>query len=156
MTSATGITASLHGPFRNIFELLQVQGFATSNHDLLDMQNPYQFDPDDADGDVSPFNVPAMSGNPAETSARDQVYGDFEAPFLALTRISNLITTRSDSFTVYVLVQGWRNVGTQNPELVVQRRVAFLADRTSVHPIGGQPPTSTAHTSMNIVTIPND
>lgn len=73
-------------------------------------------------------------------------------PFLALNRISNLITTRSDSFTVYVLVQGWRNAGTANPELVVQRRVMFIADRSSVHPIPG----TSGHTPMHVVTIPND
>ena len=34
-----------------------------------------------------------------------------------VTRLSNLITTRSDSFTVYIVVQGWRNAGTATPEL---------------------------------------
>jgi len=149
-----------HGPFRNIFELLQVPGFATSIHRFLDVTPPnptlYDFDPDDADGDISPFNGgnPPPSGT-GEVAAKDEVYGDFEAPFLALNRISNLITTRSDSFTVYVVVQGWRNVGTANPELVVQRRVAFLADRSSVRPLPGSGNTSN-HTPMNVVTMPND
>ena len=120
------------------------------------MANPYSVDADDAQGDFSPYNGGPGLGSSGEVFTRDLVYGDFEAPFLALTRISNLVTTRSDSFTVYVLVQGWRNVGTQNPELVVQRRGAFLADRAAVHPIAGQPPTSTSHTSMNVVTMPND
>jgi hypothetical protein len=29
-------------------------------------------------------------------------------------------------------VQGWRGVGTPNPELVVQRRRAFMTDRSGV------------------------
>jgi hypothetical protein len=51
---------------------------------------------------------------------------------MLLNRISNLITTRSDSFTVYIVVQGWRidPKNAQAPELVVQRRAAFIADRS--------------------------
>jgi hypothetical protein len=47
-----------------------------------------------------------------------------------------MITTRSDTFTVYVLVQGWRGAGDpgQTPELVVQRRKAFTADRNGLTP----------------------
>ena len=48
-------------------------------------------------------------------------------------RISNLVTTRSDSYTCYVLVQGWRNVGSASPELVTQRRAAFIADRSLIY-----------------------
>jgi len=64
----------------------------------------------------------------------DNVRFDYEEQFLLMNRISNLITTRSDSFTAYVLVQGWRGAGTPNPELVVQRRRAFVADRTGLSP----------------------
>ena len=61
---------------------------------------------------------------------------DFEARFLMMNRLSNLVTTRSDTFTCYVLVQGWVGVGVAgaNPELKVQRRRAFIADRTGVTP----------------------
>ena len=38
--------------------------------------------------------------------------GDFEEQFLMLNRMSNLITTRSDSFTCYVVLQGWQSPGT--------------------------------------------
>jgi len=51
-----------------------------------------------------------------------------------MNRISNLVTTRSDSYTVYLVVQGWRGVGSASPELVVQHRRAFVADRSSVGP----------------------
>ena len=55
----------------------------------------------------------------------DGVANDFESRFNVLTRVSNLITTRSDTYTVYILVQGWSGTGTGTPKLVVQRRVAL-------------------------------
>jgi len=36
----------------------------------------------------------------------DGVRRDFKEFYLLLNRVSNLITTRSDSFTVYLVVQG--------------------------------------------------
>ena len=47
-------------------------------------------------------------------------------------RISNMITTRSDSFTVYAVVEGWLNAGTPLAERVSQKRIAFIADRSQV------------------------
>jgi hypothetical protein len=66
----------------------------------------------------------------AGTRVLDQSRGDFEERNLALTRISNLITTRSDSFTAYILVQGWRDAETANAALVVQRRLGLILDRS--------------------------
>jgi hypothetical protein len=67
---------------------------------------------------------------------------DFEERANMLGRLSNLITTRSDSFTVYIVVQGWKNAGSTNPleppQLVVQRRSAFIADRSGITAPGGQ------------------
>jgi hypothetical protein len=63
------------------------------------------------------------------------VRDDFEEHHLVLNRISNLITTRSDSFTCYVYVMGVQFDGTPNAELKVQRRVAFIADRSGVRPL---------------------
>jgi hypothetical protein len=77
------------------------------------------------DGDLSPNSAGAGA---------DQVDGDFENQNLALSRISNLLTTRSDSFTAYIMVQGWRNAATDHPELVVQRRAAFIIDRSAITP----------------------
>jgi hypothetical protein len=45
-----------------------------------------------------------------------------------------------------VLLQGWRNVGTGNPTLVVQRRAAFLVDRNGVTPSNNQ---------LNIYKVPS-
>jgi hypothetical protein len=112
---------------------LQTVGTYTTNN-----YNPATSKAGNEDGDLYP--------QPSQGSA-NQVVDDFQSQNLALTRISNLITTRSDMYTVYVLVQGWRNVGTSTPSLVVQRRAAFLADRTGVTDTNQQ---------MTITNIPND
>ena len=57
---------------------------------------------------------------------------DFEEQLLPLTRLSNLITTRSDTFTAYLLIQGWRGVSSDEPELVAQRRMGVFIDRNPV------------------------
>jgi hypothetical protein len=95
-------------------------------------------DPGNLLGDVSP-------GGPA---VNDGVRADFEEKMLTLTRISNLVTTRSDSFTCYLLVQGWRDAGTANPTLVVQRRVAFIVDRSETTPTAN-PPTKVTYIPNN-------
>lgn len=104
--------------FTSIFDLCRVPGIQF----LCDYAYVYgAADPDDAAGDLSPAG-----------SGTDGVRSDFEEQYLFLNRVSNLITTRSDSFTNYILVQGWRGIGTASPELVVQRRRAFTSDRSRV------------------------
>jgi len=113
-----------HGPFKSILELDGVPNFRTTLYStMLNGFNPKGPDRGLTDGDLAPF-----------TGGNDQVPGDFEKQFLAFNRISNLVTVRSDSFTTYVLVQGWRNAGTATPELVVQRRAAFISDRSGSVP----------------------
>jgi hypothetical protein len=65
----------------------------------------------------------------------DGVRADFEEQYLVFNRISNLITTRSDSFTCYVYVMGVAHDGAPDAEIKVQRRVAFIADRSGVRPL---------------------
>jgi hypothetical protein len=117
-----------HGPFKNIFELYNVPVVRGIVSGIIGT------DPDDSDGDITP---PNSSGG-----GLDGVKGDFEDQFLFVTRVSNLITTRSDSFTCYLLVQGWRNTGTSGtiagrdaPELVAERRMGFIMDRSGVTPM---------------------
>jgi hypothetical protein len=43
-----------------------------------------------------------------------------------------MITTRSDSFTAYIVVQGWRDAETVDAKLEVQRRVGVIIDRSGV------------------------
>ena len=74
---------------------------------------------------------------PTAGTTPDGVVGDFEKNSLMLNRVSNLVTVRSDTYTVYVLVQGWQNVGTKTPTLAVQRRAAIIVDRTAMSPSNG-------------------
>jgi DNA uptake protein ComE-like DNA-binding protein len=130
-----------NGPFKTIFDLNRVGTAGSANSfqtegglftltGTLDLKN----DPGFAGGD---FTVGPDRTDP--TVKDDGVRGDFEERMLMLTRISNLITTRSDTFTCYVLLQGWRNVGTSNPTLAVQRRAVFILDRNSVTPSNNSP-----------------
>jgi hypothetical protein len=150
-----------HGPFKTPWELNEVAvntrsinggtpsstsvngGSAISFLQTLGWYAPMAYNP------ATP--IPAANANECgELSPQgdsNNIYNDFESQNLALTRISNLITTRSDLYTVYVLVQGWRNVGTASPSLVVQRRAAFLADRNGI---------TDTNKLMTITNIPNN
>jgi hypothetical protein len=117
-----------HGPFRSIFELNRV----TNAGGAVVFAN--------AGGTIS---LNAASGtepgkNLGDTSPGDGVRGDYEEKWLAMTRISNLITTRSDSFTCYALLQGWRFAETPVAELMTQRREGFFLDRTNVIRLPGK------------------
>ena len=74
------------------------------------------------------YNVPGIR---AAQNALLQAGGtkDFAGQTLLLDRASNLITTRSDAFTLYALVQGWKDAGTPQARLVVQRRVSLTMRR---------------------------
>jgi hypothetical protein len=111
--------------FQSIFDLHRVPALEWLS-DALYGGNLGIPDIDDDSGDMSPRN-------PTAAPVYDPVRNDFEQQFLTFNRLSNLITTRSDSFTNYVLVQGWRGVGSATPELVVQRRRAFMSDRSGVN-----------------------
>jgi len=110
-----------NGPFKSVFDLYKVPEFRLVQEQLLLAIG----DVDDGSGDFTPQGQGAV----------DNVRHDHEENFLLANRISNMVTTRSDTFTCYVLVQGWRGAGTSNPELVVQRRRAFVADRSGVAPM---------------------
>jgi hypothetical protein len=58
----------------------------------------------------------------------DTAVDDFEERDVIFSRISNLVTVRSDVFTAYILVR----IGTNGP----QRRVIAILDRSNVRSIG--------------------
>jgi hypothetical protein len=135
-----------HGPFTSIFDLNQVPDFQTaaaavnspsSSVGLLSPADP-------AFGTASPNTNPPLGGEE-----------DYQGDCLTLTRISNLITTRSDTFTIYIEVQGWQNVGmptVANPTLaqpMITRRYAFIVDRSAIN---GDPGTR----FLKTLTVPND
>ena len=120
---ATG--ALPQGPFQSLFDLYKVQEFLSNQPVPINATRP-----DDDDGDFSPFNR-TLPPNGSPTDGITDPH-EFERQYILITRISNLLTTRSDSFTAYILVQGWRNPNTPQAELVVQRRAAMLIDRSGV------------------------
>lgn len=135
-----------HGPFRNLFELGEatISTFTSPTgppklRDILFSINPT---PPGGMGSSDSYHFPLALGNLTPIKGDDSggnVIGDFQAVFNTITRISNLVTTRSDSYTAYVLIQGWRNAETPNPQLVVQRRAAVIIDRSAVTPTNRTP-----------------
>jgi hypothetical protein len=119
-----------HG-FADAMGLLQMKYL--DPNDKTTPPGPGEGDPDGGVNDLSPgIKIPDPINPSKWISKFDGVRGDFEEQFLQLSRISNLITTRSDSFTCYILVQGWKNAGTPQAEMVLQKRVAYILDRSGV------------------------
>jgi hypothetical protein len=147
-----------HGPFMSIFDLNEVldvgtAGFqnaegsltltaVTSTDRILTPPDP---------------NFPNISGTP------NNMGEDYQSDFAVLDRISNLITTRSDTFTVYIVVEGWQNAVLPGqvpynpaaatpmpvPTLKVLRRFSFIADRSA---ISADPTTR----YLKTIAVPND
>lgn len=130
-----------NGPFKTIFDLNKVPGFMTAMGTITGTPSATLAL---AEGDITlasaAFPAFGATGTPLT---------DFRPSYYQITRLSNLITTRSDTFTCYLLIQGWKNVGTTLPQLVVEQRTAFVIDRNSVN--------NTANTvnALNVTTIPN-
>lgn len=135
-----------HGPFLSLFELNDVPIYANPSQfgtptsfyfrNLLGNVDNSAFGPQS--GDYAPIAPNAVTPKPV---------GDFQARFLMINRVSNFLTTRSDSFTAYILVQGWRDAETNNPHLVVQRRTTLLIDRSPVTPV---------NKSADVTRVPSD
>jgi hypothetical protein len=133
--------ASYKGPFTSITDLLNVptiQSYIEQSSFLKadPRQNFTVADPEPNDefGHLAPGTYSAAAG----TFLTDGVRNDTDERFDLLHRLSNMITTKSDVYTVYIVVQGWRNAGstssTAPPQMVVQKRAAFIIDRTGVTP----------------------
>ncbi|HYO10569.1 MAG TPA: hypothetical protein VER17_16495 [Tepidisphaeraceae bacterium] len=115
------------GPFKSLFELNDVVKTGSADG-FYNMMGNFTADADDTAGDFTPQNASLVGIQPALEGVRN----DYEERYLNLTRLSNLITTRSDSFTCYVMIQGWRGAGTPYPYLVGERRAAFTIDRSQI------------------------
>ena len=118
-----------HGPFKSIMELCLVPNFVSGEGTIRLSTIPNE-NPGIDLGDYSPLT---------QDPRGDNVRLDFKEKYLTLTRISNLITLRSDCFTVYLQVQGWQDAGSANAKLMVQRRLAFIVDRSRVTPLKPTP-----------------
>jgi hypothetical protein len=102
------------GPYRSIGDLMQVNALCSLALDGLDNQhNP-----------GNPYNDTVRGPDLTPDTARD----DMEERDLIFTRISNLVTVRSDVFTAYILVR----IGVNGP----QKRVMAILDRSKVNSAG--------------------
>ena len=97
-----------YGPYQSIGDLMQVDALR-----LLDL-----------DGVDNQHNDTPRGPDLTPDTARD----DMEERDLIFTRISNLVTVRSDVFTAYVLVR----IGTNGP----QKRIMAILDRSRVNLAG--------------------
>ncbi len=134
-----------NGPFRSIMDLYRVPYLIQQTDTLINTTatpDPYQFPKLGvfSPGGIINFDkVDAPVGTPPTLPTDDMAGYDFQKRFVLLNRVSNLITTRSDTFTCYLLVQGWRGVGTSTPTLVVERRKAFFVDRNAITATNNRP-----------------
>lgn len=119
-----------HGPFKTLFELNDVPIYTLPGAGLPTFTGTYFRD---FMGVASATHFTFDQGNLSPAySGTDNIFGDFKSKYMMINRVSNLLTTRSDSYTAYILIQGWLQAETPNPTLVVQRRAAILIDRSSV------------------------
>jgi hypothetical protein len=159
-----------HGPFTSIYDLNSVIDYYSTGAYVASSTTGFQ----NAEGHLAIANgggasgvsslngllsppdplFPSATGTPGTASG---VAEDYQSDFAMLSRISNLITTRSDTFTVYIEVQGWQNVGVTNPsnpsqslaQPMITRRYAFIVDRSAIN---GDPNSR----FLKTVTVPND
>ena len=124
------------GPFTSLTDLLNVPAVQTYINSVNFATNGTE--PDVSFGHLAPGGLNAVNN-----SITDGVRNDVEERYDFLDRIGNQATVRSDTFTVYIIVQGWRNAGSTSasapPQLVTQRRAAFFVDRSSVNPTNTEP-----------------
>ena len=134
-------------PFLSIFDLNSVPGFQDAAGHLaianggngVTTANGLLNPPD-------PMFPGAVSKPPFVCSELGE---DYQSDFAMLTRISNLISTRSDTFTVYIEVQGWQNAGTAQARPVITRRYSYIVDRSAIN---GNP----SSRFLKTITVPTD
>jgi hypothetical protein len=158
-----------HGPFMSIFDLNEVTNGVQSFQNAYGKLKIPIPNGTGAAGAVTSANgllSPADASFPGVTGAGGQSSGvteDYQYDFAVLNRVSNLITTRSDTFTVYIVVEGWQNAvlpgqtaydPTANPAvpvptLKVVRRFSFIADRSAIN-------TDPITRYLKTIVVPND
>lgn len=127
LAGTPGHSPAPYGPFHSIMDINRVTNLmaGTNGESFVNAWKSLTTSSDTNIklGDLTPYNA---------SYASDSVYGDFEYRYGVFTRLSNLITTQSDSFTVYVVLEGWKNAGTANAQRMIQRRNCFIIDRSGV------------------------
>jgi hypothetical protein len=137
------------GPFKTIYDLNRVfdeigsTKAQTDSYTKSGVQNAWNNNSIGSSGAGRFPGTTAVSQGNLFAAGGSGAANEFDETNLVVNRLSNLITTRSDTFTVYVVVEGWQNAGTPNAKLVVTRRMAYLVDRNGVTP-----------TSRNVKVVP--
>jgi hypothetical protein len=137
------------GPFKTIYDLNRVfdelgtTSGQTDPYTKSGVQNAWNNNSIGSSGSGRFPGTTGVSQGNLFPSGGSGVANEFDETNLVVNRLSNLITTRSDTFTVYVVVEGWQNAGTPTAKLVVTRRMAYLVDRNGVTP-----------TSRNVKVVP--
>lgn len=132
-----------HGPFQNLFELNDVPIYSIIPPGGAAPLFRFR----DAMGNSQTTSFNSTQGNYTSAPGSNPIVGDFQGTFLMANRVSDLLTTHSDSFTAYIEIQGWQNAETASPVLKVTRRAAILIDRTAVTPKNRSP--NTTNVPMN-------
>jgi len=136
-----------NGPFMSIFDLNKVTGFQTASGKINPgiATTPGTPPPATNDNVITSANgllTPPDTAFPSATAGAtaNGLTEDYQSDNTVLSRISNMITTRSDTFTVYIVIEGWQNailpgqkVGASLPQLKVVRHYAFIADRSQIN-----------------------
>jgi hypothetical protein len=143
-----------HGPFISLMELNKVFDPGDNTRNTLFQNALGKLAPNAADPTYYGWGnyAPGPKFQPAKGTPVDNLpQKDWMQQTLMVDRISNLVTLRSDYFTAYVVVQGWRNARTPYPELVIEKRLATLIDRSTLG-AGGTP----AGGSLRTYNVPTD
>jgi hypothetical protein len=152
-----------NGPFMSIYDLNKVTGFQNANGKItIGTANPGNVNSNNALTSSNGLLTPPDPLFPTVTTpgTSNNLTEDFQSDNAVLSRISNMITTRSDTFTVYIVVEGWQNAilpgqtytagsGNPLPQLKVVRHYAFIADRSAIN----QDPTTRF---LRTLTVPNN
>lgn len=118
-----------HGPFRGIQELTLVPSYPAGALGETAASRAFI----DAPGNHATVAFTQIHG---ELSPGSGVLDGFQQRMLAFTRISNLVTTRSDSFTAYIVMQAWMDAGTRYPALIAEQRRVMFIDRSTLSRLG--------------------
>jgi hypothetical protein len=132
---ALTLPPSGHGPFISLMELNKVFDPGDNTRTALFQNALGKLTPNANDPTYYGWGnyAPGPAFQPAKGTLVDNLPPkDWMQQTLMVDRISNLVTLRSDYFSAYVVVQGWRNAGTPYPELVIEKRLATLIDRSAL------------------------
>jgi hypothetical protein len=131
------VSTRARGPYRTVQDLKGVEAdYRALAMNLNDPMPMFDLDPADPAARQAMDALRDWKARQGDLSPHDGMTNEVAQRSLLVDRIGNLVTTRSDSFTCYVTIQGWRNAAHQggDPELVLERKDVYVLDRSQVTP----------------------